>query len=151
MDGAAEGGRTERPRGPPRLGYLLRQAAAAHRLAMERALSDIGVTPPQFLILRLLAETPGSSSSDVARMASLTTATVSVIVANLKRLGALRSSPHAVHGRIQQLNVTDDGKTLLVACMERAARVEADLQAGLSADDIKRIAAWLRAVETSGS
>ncbi len=30
------------------LGYLLRQASAAHRLKMERALADLAVTPPQF-------------------------------------------------------------------------------------------------------
>jgi hypothetical protein len=31
------------------LAYLLRQAQAAARLAMERALADLGVTPPQFV------------------------------------------------------------------------------------------------------
>lgn len=137
--------------GRPRLGYLLRQAAAAHRLSMERALADVGVTPPQFLVLRLIAETPGSSSSDIARAAALTTATVSVIVSNLKRLNAIASSPHAVHGRIQHLNLTDAGRGLLTACMARADQVEAELQAGIPPADLATVAAWLRDVEKSGS
>jgi DNA-binding MarR family transcriptional regulator len=139
------------PPGGPRLGYLLRQAAGAHRLAMERALSDLDVTPPQFLVLRLLAETPGSSSADIARAASLTTATMSVIVTNLKRREAVASTAHAVHGRIQQLSLTETGRGLLRACGARVAGVEAELQAGLSADEAERIAAWLRRATSGGS
>ena len=36
------------------LAYLLRQAQAATRLAMERALAELGVTPPQFVVLTML-------------------------------------------------------------------------------------------------
>ena len=32
------------------LAYLLRQAQAATRLTMERALGEVGVTPPQFVV-----------------------------------------------------------------------------------------------------
>ena len=32
------------------LAYLLRQAHAATRLTMERTLSEVGVTPPQFVV-----------------------------------------------------------------------------------------------------
>ena len=34
------------------LAYLLRQAQAATRLTLERALADLGVTPPQFVVRR---------------------------------------------------------------------------------------------------
>lgn len=128
----------------PRLGFLLRQAAAAHRLRMERALADLNVTPPQFLVLRLVAEHPGISNADLSRMASLTTPTVSVIVTNLKRLGALASRPHAVHGRVQHLDLTEAGWPLLAACKGRAADVEAELEAGMSAAEIEMISAWLK-------
>ena len=36
------------------LTYLLRQASAAVRLAMERELADLGVTAPQFSALTML-------------------------------------------------------------------------------------------------
>ncbi len=41
------------------LAYLLRQAQAATRLTMERALADLGVTPPQFVVLTMLKAYPG--------------------------------------------------------------------------------------------
>lgn len=138
---------TSIPRHPTRppvpLGYLLRQAAAAHRLTMERALADIDVTPPQFLIMRLLADHPGSSNAELSRMAALATPTVTVIVANLSKIGALASRPHAVHGRIQHLDLSDTGAVLLAACKERAAKVEAALAAGMAPDTLASVADWL--------
>ena len=75
------------------LGYLLRQAAGAYRLRMERALADIGVTPPQFSVLTMLAAYPGHSNADLARIALLTPQTVSVIISNLERMGAVARRP----------------------------------------------------------
>ena len=65
------------------LGYLLRQASAAQRLRMERAMADVDVTLPQFLVLTMLRAYPGISNADLARLTMLTPQTVSVIVANL--------------------------------------------------------------------
>src|ERR1700755_3413296 len=79
------------------LAYLLRQAQAAARLAMERALGDLGVTPPQFVVLTMLRAYPGLSGADLARVALLTPQTVGVIIRNLERDGAIRMTPHPVH------------------------------------------------------
>src|SRR6185437_4941872 len=62
------------------LAYLLRQAQAAARLAMERALAELGVTPPQFVVLTMLRAYPGLSGADLARVALLTPQTVGVII-----------------------------------------------------------------------
>ncbi len=67
------------------LAYLLRQAQAATRLTMERALADLGVTPPQFAVLTMLKAYPGLSGADLARVALLTPQTVGVIIRNLER------------------------------------------------------------------
>jgi hypothetical protein len=56
------------------LAYLLRQAQAATRLTLERALADLGVTPPQFAVLTMLKAYPGLSGADLARVALLTPA-----------------------------------------------------------------------------
>jgi len=66
------------------LGYLLRQAQAASRLSLERALADLGATPPQFVVLTMLKAYPGLSGADLARVAILTPQTVSVIIRNLE-------------------------------------------------------------------
>ena len=110
---------------------------------MERLLADLGVTPPQFLVLRLLAEHPGSSNAELSRMAALATPTVTVIVGNLARRQALASRPHAVHGRVRHLDLTPEGHALLAACMQRAAKAEVELEAGLEPAEIDVITRWL--------
>lgn len=125
------------------LGYLLRQASAALRAHMERALSDLGVTPPQFAALTMAAAYPGLSSADLARLSLLTAPTVAVIVRNLKRSGALSSRPHPVHGRILQLEITEMGKALLARCKRRVDEVEAQLAAQLTPADERVIRRWL--------
>jgi DNA-binding MarR family transcriptional regulator len=125
------------------LGYLLRQAAASQRLRMERALADLGVTPPQFLVLTMIAAYPGASNADLARLTYLTPQTVSVIVANLERSGSIGRRAHEVHGRIQHLDLTAHGKKLLARCRDRAHVAERCLTAGLEAADEQVVRRWL--------
>ena len=68
-----------------RLDDLLRRAAATHRLAVERALADLGVTLAQYAVLKTLAETPGLSNAEIARAERLTPQTTSLVLANLER------------------------------------------------------------------
>jgi len=132
------------------VGYLMRQAGAALRLRMERALADYGVTPPQFNVLTMLVAYPGISNADVARLSMLTPQTVSVIVANLERSGAIERRPHAIHGRIQHIDVTPAGKALLKSCRERVREIEQQLLSGLTADEERVIRRWLVSVAMEG-
>jgi DNA-binding MarR family transcriptional regulator len=125
------------------LGYLLRQAAGAHRLRMDRALATLHVTPPQFSVLTMLAAYPGQSNADLARLALLTPQTISGIISNLERMGAIEREPHAVHGRIQQLRLTEEGRALLAKCRARVHAVERDLGARLRPSEEQVIRRWL--------
>ena len=136
---AGEGKRGERGY----LGYLLRQAQVAHRQHMEHALAGTGLTLPQFSVLTMLAAYPGASGADLARLSLLTPQTVSVIVANLERSGAVARRAHAVHGRIQHIDVTPAGAQLLARCRVRVKAVDAALRSGISAKDEAVIRRWL--------
>jgi DNA-binding MarR family transcriptional regulator len=125
------------------LAYLLRQAQAATRLALERSLSDFGVTPPQFVVLTMLRAYPGLSGADLARVALLTPQTVGVIIRNLERDGAIRKTPHPVHGRVLQWTLTRHGATLLGQCRRHAKALERRLAAGLTAAEQLTIRRWL--------
>jgi DNA-binding MarR family transcriptional regulator len=130
------------------LGYLLRQAQAAARLTLERALADLAVTPPQFAVLTMLKAYPGLSGADVARVALLTPQTVGVIIRNLERDGAIRKMPHPVHGRVLQWTLTRRGKTLLGKCRRHVNAVERRLAAGLGAKAEATIRRWLAKIAT---
>lgn len=118
------------------LGYLLRQAAAAYRLRLDRALSSLRVTQPQFVVMTMLKEYPGQSNADIARVALLTPQTINVIVANLEKAGHVERRAHAVHGRILQINLTPSGLSLLQACRARVQAVEDETVRNISNDDL---------------
>ncbi|WJR75102.1 MarR family transcriptional regulator [Bradyrhizobium sp. NP1] len=124
-------------------GYLLRQAHAAHRLAMERTLADLGVTPPQFVVLTMLKAYPGLSGADLARVAVQTPQTIGVIMRNLERDGAIRKTPHPLHGRVLQWTLTRRGLALLEKCRRRVIALERRLAQGLSAGAQATIRRWL--------
>jgi DNA-binding MarR family transcriptional regulator len=126
------------------LAYLLRQASAATRLSLDRALADLDVTLPQFSALVMIGSYDQLSSADLARLTLLTPQTVNIIVRNLEERGAVIRTPHAVHGRILVLAMTNEGKRLLSTCRKRADEVEARLYAclrdGTEKDVVRR---WL--------
>jgi len=125
------------------LAYLLRQAQAATRLTLERALADLGITPPQFAVLTMLRAYPGLSGADLARVTLLTPQTVGVIIRNLERDGAIRKKPHPVHGRVLQWTLTRRGQALLGKCRARGRALERRLQAGLAPKAQATIRRWL--------
>jgi len=125
------------------LGYLLRQAQGAARLRLERALADLGVTPPQFLVLTMLKAYPGLSGADLARVALLTPQTVGVIIRNLERDGAILKTPHPLHGRMLQWTLTPHGLDILQKCRRHAHALEQRLADGMSEKELATIRRWL--------
>jgi DNA-binding MarR family transcriptional regulator len=130
------------------LGYLLRQAQAASRLSMERALARLGVTTPQFVVLTMLKAYPGLSGADLARVAILTPQTVGVIIRNLERDGAIRKTPHPVHGRVLQWTLTRRGTSLLEKCRRHAKALERRLSASLPPKAEQVVRRWLSKIAT---
>jgi DNA-binding MarR family transcriptional regulator len=125
------------------LAYLLRQAQAATRLSLERALASTGLTHPQFVVLTMLKAYPGLSGADCARVALLTPQTVNVIIGNLERDGAIRRAPHPVHGRVLQWRLTRRGLALLAKARRQATTHERRLAGGLKPRELVTIRRWL--------
>lgn len=125
------------------IGYLLRQASAAHRIRMEQALRDSGMTVPQFLVLTMIAAYPGISGADLARLSLLTPQTMSVIVTNLERDGMVVRQPHPEHGRILLIGITESGKKFLAGCKAVVAEAEAGLLDRLSPTEERAVRKWL--------
>ena len=89
---------------------------------------------------------PGVSGADLARLTFLTPQTINVIVRNLERMGAIRKSADAEHGRILRLTATAKGQALLKRCRARVREVEDRLAALVGRDDEKVVRRWLSAV-----
>ncbi len=131
-------------------GYLLRQAANAHRYRVEQALADLGVTHPQFSVMTMLDAYPGHSNADLARLALLTPQTMSVIVANLLKSGIVERRAHEVHGRIQHLALSDHGRQLLTEAKKRVYGLEEVMLADVPLEARATIKSWLAKVAKGG-
>jgi DNA-binding MarR family transcriptional regulator len=137
----------EGKRGPEgHLGYLVRQASVAVRAAMEKALSDLEITPPQFSVLTMIVAYPGVSGAALARLTFLTPQTINVIVGNLEKAGAITKAADAEHGRILRLTATAKGQALLKRCRTRVTTVDDRLAGLVSRDEERVVRRWLSAV-----
>ncbi len=137
----------EGKRGPEgHLGYLVRQAHAAVRAAMEKALADLEVTPPQFAVLTMVVAYPGVSGADLARLTFLTPQTINVIVRNLVRAGLVEKTADAAHGRILRLGATARGEALLRRCRARVQEIEGRLTGLVDREEEQVVRRWLAAV-----
>lgn len=125
------------------IGYLLRQAHSAHRIRMEKALADTGMTLPQFSVLTMIAAYPGASGAALAQLSLLTPQTMSVIVANLEKARLIERRAHPEHGRIQEILTTALGNDVLDRCRQAVAPVEAALLAGLAPEEEAVVRRWL--------
>jgi len=122
---------------------LLRRAAATQRLAVERALAGVKVTPAQYAVLRIIAETPGLSNADIARIERLTPQTTSLVIANLERKRFVVRRAHETHGRIRRAQATEAGLRLLRECRERLNGPYRRLAAAMPPDGERLVEAWL--------
>src|SRR5690242_18518844 len=103
-------------RGPEgHIGYLLRQAWAAFRTAMESALREHRLNGAQYAVLSVLARQPALSGADLARACNTTPQAMNGVLVTLERDGLVRREPHPTHGRILQVSLTAAGEQRVAA------------------------------------
>jgi DNA-binding MarR family transcriptional regulator len=122
---------------------LLRRAAATQRLAVERALAGVKVTPAQYAVLKIIVETPGLSNADIARIERLTPQTTSLVIANLERKRWVARRAHETHGRIRRAQATEAGLRLLCECRERLRGRYRRLAAAMPPGGERLVETWL--------
>ena len=124
-------------------GYLLRQAWHAFRSAMDAALREHGLNPPQYAALSVLARDPGASGADLARACATTPQAMNGVLATLERERLIARRPHPTHGRILQVTLTARGEERFAAATPAVRALEAAIERGLDAAEVARIKAWL--------
>jgi len=140
----------EAKRGPEGyLTYLLRQANASVRLALDRALAKEDMTYPQQSALTMIRAYEAISAADLARLAMLTPQTIDGIVRALEMRGAIRKEPDRRNKRILRLIVTEEGRALNKRCRALTTPVEAALKARMATGAESAIRQWLVDVATA--
>lgn len=114
------------------LGYLLKEASSALRVAMEEVLRPLGMSVTHYSCLELLAQRPGLSNSELARGAFVTRQSMNVLLQALERDGYVTRPTEAPVGKALPARLTARGRRSLRAASEAVRSVEVRMLAGLT-------------------
>lgn len=117
------------------LGYLLKEASSALRVAMEDVLRPLGMTVTRYSCLELLAQRPGLSNSDLARGAFVTRQSMNVLLQTLQEEGLVTRPARAPIGKILPTQLTPSGRRSLDQASAAVRAVEVKMLSGLTEDD----------------
>ncbi|MEV6071097.1 MarR family transcriptional regulator [Nocardia sp. NPDC052001] len=114
------------------LGYLLKEASSALRVAMEEVLRPLGMSVTHYSCLELLAQRPGLSNSELARGAFVTRQTMNVLLQTLEREGEVTRPAAAPVGKVLPTRLTARGRRNLEKATVAVRSVELRMLAGMT-------------------
>ncbi|MFF4487583.1 MarR family winged helix-turn-helix transcriptional regulator [Streptomyces sp. NPDC001544] len=114
------------------LGYLLKEASSALRVAMEEVLRPLGMSVTHYSCLELLAQRPGLSNSELARGAFVTRQTMNVLLQALERDGYVTRPAQPPVGKALPTRLTPRGRRSLEKASAAVRSVEARMLTGLT-------------------
>mgnify|MGYP002864390187 FL=1 len=114
------------------LGYVLKEASSALRVAMEEVLRPLGMSVTHYACLELLAQRPGLSNSELARGAFVTRQTMNVLLQALEREGYVTRPAEAPAGKALPARLTPRGRRSLDKATVAVRSVESRMLAGLT-------------------
>jgi DNA-binding MarR family transcriptional regulator len=117
------------------LGYLLKEAATALRVAMEGVLKPLGMTVTHYSCLELLSQRPGLSNSELARGAFVSRQSMNVLLQSLERDGFVVRPAEAPVGRALPTRLTPLGRRELATATMAVKSVEERMLNGLSDEE----------------
>ncbi|WP_097885147.1 MarR family winged helix-turn-helix transcriptional regulator [Streptomyces sp. st140] len=117
------------------LGYLLKEASTALRVAMEEVLRPLGMTVTHYSCLELLAQRPGMSNSELARGAFVTRQSMNVLLQALERDGYVTRPAEAAVGKVLPARLTPRGRQSLEDASAAVRAVEVRMLAGMTEDE----------------
>ena len=105
------------------VGYWLRRAYQRHMAIFAGIMSDLDLTSMQFAALVKLHELKAVSQTELGRLTGMDRATISGVVARLKRRNLVLYKPDPLEKRSRIIALTPAGEDLLHGAMQRIGRV----------------------------
>jgi len=120
------------------VGYVLKQAAAALRTAMDVALRPLALTVPQYACLEVLGQQPGLLNAELARSVFVTRQSMNGVLRGLQDRGLVTRAVTAPHGRALPTQLTRAGRDRLRAASTAVRAVEQQMLTSLDTDSQRR-------------
>ena len=105
------------------VGYWLRRAYQRHMAIFAGIMSDLDLTSMQFAALVKLHELKAVSQTELGRLTGMDRATISGVVARLKRRELVHYRPDPLDKRSRIIVLTPAGEVLLADAMQRISQV----------------------------
>lgn len=131
------------------VGYVLKQAAAALRTAMDAALRPLELTVPQYACLELLGQRPGMSNAELARGVFVTRQSMNGVLRGLQERGLVTRPETAPHGRALPTELTPTGRQRLDDASRVVRAVELRMLTGVPLGSRPRLLADLSGCVTA--
>jgi DNA-binding MarR family transcriptional regulator len=116
-------------------GFLMNWAATRSREAFGRALVDVGLKPPQFGILTMIAARPGMTQHELVGATDVDPSTMVALLDHLEASGLAERRPHESDRRKRSVFLTAKGKQTLERGQKAAAEVGEQTMERLSAEE----------------
>jgi DNA-binding MarR family transcriptional regulator len=104
--------------------YLIGRADRIISTQLEAALSESGLSLPEFTALSVLAARPGLSNARLARRSLVTPQAMHKVIRSLEEAGLVTRSAPPHGGRTLETEITDAGSKLLTEMLPRIAAAE---------------------------
>ena len=133
------------------VGFALKRLQQVLRGAMDAALGEHGLSTPQYLVLALLTEHPGSTNADLARLSFVSAPTMLRMVEALNASGLIQPvreparDPGRPPARRRGYALTREGRRRAEAASGTVARFEDVLVSEAPPDQLGVIMEWMTA------
>ena len=120
-------------------GYLVKRAQSLIHLALDQIVSKHGLGIPHYVVLSMLAETPGLPNSELARKAFVTPQSMNEVLKQLEASGLVGRRQSPSNGRILNAQLTHAGEKKWRSVNDRVQELEERLLRGLTKEEVRTL------------
>jgi DNA-binding MarR family transcriptional regulator len=120
-------------------GYLVKRAQSVINLSLEEIVSKHRLGIPHYVVLALLAETPGLPNAELARKAFVTPQSMNEVLQQLEASGLVERQPNPSNARILNAQLTQTGERKWRSVNDEVLELEERLLRGLSRDEVRAL------------
>ncbi len=128
------------------LGTQINLAARWLRIAMEKELTDHGVTPSQWMLLMAIGEKDNQGQTELGKMVNLDNATITRSLDKLQSMNLIIRTPDKDDRRAQKVSLTSKGKRAYREWNAIGRRINETAAKGISAGDKEKLLRWLTVI-----
>jgi DNA-binding MarR family transcriptional regulator len=125
-------------------GFLLSWTGRRTSHEFTKALEPLGLRPPHFGVMTLIATDPGITQQALAQQSLIDPSSMVAVVDELEELGYAERRPHPGDRRKHAVHLTPDGKRMLERARKAAMQTGKKVLEPLSAREVETLRRLLR-------